>query len=94
MTETNAPTPPASKVERTLAKDWRDFYDSILKPINAPILQQVEMRRAFYAGAAAMFGLMMQVSADSVSEDEGERLLERLSAELDAFAEDLKARRV
>lgn len=78
---------------KTLAEDWTTFSRKILDPIHASVVQRTEMRRAFYAGAASMFELFMQVTPDHVSEDQGVDLLNRLTAELEQFGKDLQVGR-
>lgn len=54
-------------MDNNIASEWEAFERMILDPIGAPPGQRREMRRAFYAGAAAMF---MLVSAASEPPDE------------------------
>lgn len=44
---------------RRLAKEWDDYERRVL-PIAAGEAQRTEMRRAFYAGAQAMMGVVMR----------------------------------
>jgi len=44
------------------------------------------VEHAFYAGAGSMFELMLRVSPDTVSEDVGVEMLNRLQEELDNYA--------
>jgi hypothetical protein len=43
------------------------------------------VEHAFYAGCAAMLGLMDRVSPDDVSEDVGVEMLTRLHEELESY---------
>lgn len=54
-------------------------------PAGAPAVQLTESKRAFFAGAAAAFGVFVAIGDDAVSEDEGVNRLEELSQEMDAF---------
>lgn len=42
-----------------IANEWRCFAQTVL-PKGVGEVQRVETRRAFYAGAAAMFGVLMR----------------------------------
>ena len=64
---------------------WRTYQREVI-PRNAPAVQHEECRRAFYAGAVALFSLVMDASADPKSEEEGARVLDQLSQELQAYA--------
>lgn len=70
----------------TLLDEWRSYRGEVL-PRNAPAVQVRETRRAFYAGAAAWFGLMLR-AADQPGDEPTEVELSRvdaLNAELEAF---------
>jgi hypothetical protein len=69
-----------------LMKLWDSLAQAILPPDVHPV-QYTEMRRAFFGGAQAVLGVMIQISADNVSEEEGAAVLQELSMELDAFGE-------
>lgn len=64
---------------------WRTYQREVI-PRNAPAVQHEECRRAFYAGAFALFSLVMDASADPKSEAEGAAVLDQLSQELQAYA--------
>jgi len=49
--------------------------------------QVLETRRAFYAGAAAMFTIFQVIGTDRVSEAESEQILMDADHELRAFSE-------
>lgn len=74
---------------QTLDAIWAIFEAAILDPIKASAMQRQETRRAFYAGAAATFEMMMRVSSDDVDEAAGEQLLTRLSKDLERFSSDV-----
>ena len=65
-------------------KQWQDFEKSVIPP-NAPAVQRQEMRRAFYAGASAMFNLTRKLGDEDVDEDEAVLVLEGLEQELAEF---------
>jgi hypothetical protein len=81
---------------RTILDLWRTFYDEVLKPRGIiegdPDIDPglALMRQSFYGGAASMMELMMRVSPDDVSEDEGAAMLQRLYEELVIFAKGLR----
>jgi hypothetical protein len=71
---------------RTLKAQWEDYEDKILNPAMASVVQRVESKRAFYAGAAAMFAEMNQAST-TLSEPEACNVLSGLFKELLEFQE-------
>jgi hypothetical protein len=68
---------------------WTTFRGEVLQEITNPI-QIEETRRGFYAGAAAMLDLIVRVTPDDVSEDQGVEMLEALHQELRAFGTDMR----
>jgi hypothetical protein len=75
----------------TLAAAWAGWRAAVI-PITAPVVQVVESRRAFYAGAAAF--LEMQMKALSPGADETPGDLARMDGwyhELRQFQEDVRA---
>lgn len=73
----------------SLAQEWDQFARNILPP-NASEVQRVETRRAFYAGAATMFGLMTGgLDADHEPTDLDVAYVESLNQEIAAFSRDL-----
>jgi hypothetical protein len=71
-----------------IATVWKVYQRECIQYYASPV-QQEECRRAFYAGAATMFGLLTQVGEKSVSEDAGVRFFEEVQAELQVFARDM-----
>jgi hypothetical protein len=61
-------------------------------PLDAPAIQALECRRAFYAGARAFFASMLAAASDAGLEaTEGDlRRVDELAAELKAFAASVK----
>lgn len=68
----------------TVGIGW-DTYMARVTPRGAPQVQIQETRRAFFAGAAWMMGLLDAIATDAVSEDGGVEILERLHEELRAY---------
>jgi hypothetical protein len=75
-------------MDDTLFSQWLS-YEGAVVPANAPNIQREECRRAFYAGAASMFGLTLQATVPQ-DEDVCERNLQALQDELDKFPSDLR----
>lgn len=65
-------------------EQWEE-YDRRVIPLNAPPTQRREMRRAFYAGAVALFSLVQALGDEDISEEAGAKALEALQAELESF---------
>lgn len=76
---------------RSIAESWAEFERLVLAPagVNAGSVQHLEMRRAFYAGAATCLTEFMAVGNDDVDEDAGHAHLHAINDELMAFAENL-----
>ncbi len=71
-----------------IEKEWHDYLMEVL-PKDASVLQVVETRKAFYAGAGCVFyGLLNQVSQtenlDEVT-DKDMSLMDGIQIELEAF---------
>lgn len=73
---------------KSLFTQWQSYQAKVV-PKGAPLVQREECRRAFYAGAAAMFGLALEATVPQ-DEDECEANLARLHAELEAFPDDMR----
>jgi hypothetical protein len=73
---------------KTLFDHWKSFERAIV-PKGAGAIQREECRRSFYAGAAAMFSLVLDAS-EPADEDECEFNMTRLSEELKAFPKDMR----
>lgn len=74
---------------KTLAKAWDTFCEEIM-PSDAPTIQYVEMRRAFYAGAAALAKITNRIGGPDVSEEEAMSILNGVHRELGQFGIDLQ----
>jgi hypothetical protein len=66
-------------------EEWNSYCREILYPAGAGEIQCIETRRAFYAGAAAMLGMVSRIAAAAPDEDAGAAVLEKLSGELRAY---------
>lgn len=63
---------------------WLSYLDDVL-PKNAPPVQIMETRRAFFAGAQACLSECLALGSDDVPEDAGVDVIEDLRLELQAF---------
>ncbi len=70
---------------RTVAEEWKEFRKLI--PEYAPDVQVTEMRRAFYCGATAVFGLMTDLDSGSDATDLDLEYYVSLEKELEDFQE-------
>lgn len=62
---------------------------AMVHPAGCSPVQFQEQRRAFYAGAFAMWILMSKASSEEVSEDDGVQRIEALYRECDAFIDSI-----
>jgi hypothetical protein len=69
---------------KNLLNEWEGFEKNVV-PRNAPSVQRQEMRRAFYAGASAMFGLITNLDVENLGEKESAKVLDNLQSELQRF---------
>jgi hypothetical protein len=75
----------------TLDAIWEGFARDVLDPICASPLQRQEMKRAFYAGAAAVLAIQDVIGLPTTPEDVGVIMLEDLSRRVQRFFAALKA---
>lgn len=73
----------------TIQEQWESFRKAVIPPTAGPVQVQ-EMRRAFYAGAEAMWRINMAIGEDSVSEDGGVAILEGVNQEIRQFVEQVQ----
>lgn len=66
--------------------EWLDYKLNVI-PATAPDIQFVESRRAFYAGALAMYNQLIKMVAGKEKEDEKELNAEAMYKELIRFNE-------
>jgi hypothetical protein len=80
--------PSSNKIE----KEWRELAALTLPP-DASIIQRMEMRKAFFAGAISMFSMIFSgldpSSPDMTSADES--LLDDLSSEMEEYINQMKS---
>jgi hypothetical protein len=69
----------------TIQQAWQTFERDII-PADAPTIQRVEMKRAFYAGAAVILSVNAHIAEEGVSEDAAVAILEGLMEEAMLFA--------
>lgn len=75
-----------------IAKAWASYRERVL-PKNAGPVQVEETRRGFYAGAAAVFGSVVeQLSPGEEITEADLALLDSIKAELDEYLASFKAR--
>lgn len=74
----------------TIAEKW-DGYAADVVPKNAPKVQISETRQAFYAGAAAILGIMAGLG-ENTSEDAGAAILAGLHDEIRMFMKTITER--
>lgn len=67
---------------------WKSYERDVV-PAEAQSVQREECRRAFYAGAQASFGLVIEATAPE-SEDDCEANLQALQDEIDGMVKDLR----
>jgi len=71
----------------TIGEKWETF-EKLVVPNGAPAIQRQEMRRAFYAGAEAMFSLQCGIADHS--EEAAYAMLDMLKEEMQLFASDVR----
>ena len=76
---------------RTIAGAWKS-YSAVLAP-TAGAVQRQETKRAFYAGAISLLGLLDELSTPEVSEDAGMAVLASLHQEARSYGADIQAGR-
>jgi len=81
-----------SPKRRLIAAQWADFERIVFAGADIPDIQWREMRRAFYAGAVALFGTLTGgMSEGSEAEPEDLALMDDISSELYEWRERLIA---
>jgi hypothetical protein len=69
--------------------EWRNFAERVL-PVDAPDVQRVEMRRAFFAGAISLFhALVTGMSPGDEPTDADMAKMDSIKAEFDRYEADL-----
>ena len=64
----------------TIAEAWDKYREKVV-PENCSLIQKMETRRAFYAGAQSMLTIVKAIGSDAISEDHGIAILEALQQE-------------
>lgn len=64
-----------------------DSYQRQVVPTNAGTVQRMECRRAFYAGAEAVFGAILQLDPGEEATAADLKMMGEVEAELTAFAD-------
>jgi hypothetical protein len=80
--------------ERMIEKEWLDFCRKCFGNISHQ--QYIDLRRTFYGGAAALYGLQMRLLDPSAGDEPTEQdlqMMRGLRTELDHFNEEVKAGR-
>jgi hypothetical protein len=71
--------------QRFLAEKWRSYAEQVL-PDEAPTVQRVECRRAFYAGAVALWSIVNKhLSPDEEPTDSDLVIMRAIVDELQTF---------
>jgi hypothetical protein len=70
---------------KTLDAAWKLYLETVI-PRDASATQIIETKRGFYAGASAVFAVMFEFD-ESLSDEEGEKILKGLAKEIEQFAE-------
>lgn len=66
---------------KSIEEQWQGFAAMVFKNMKPAENQVAEMRKAFFAGAWAMFSAVEEIGEPHVSEDQGHRWLEERRAE-------------
>lgn len=75
---------------KLIADAWRDFEIQVI-PLDAPEVQRVESRRAFYAGAVTLFsGIMSILEPGEEPTEQDLETMDAIKAEIDAYAKELR----
>jgi hypothetical protein len=74
------------KLQPSMAENWKRFAEMVL-PADAPDIQRSEMRKAFYAGATAILGIMEELTDECTEPtDRDMEMVEAVHRELQDFA--------
>lgn len=79
--------------DRPIERQWRSFLERVL-PAQAGEVQRREMKRAFYAGAQALYGTLMGglTPGDDVHEPDLQ-MMANIHDDLERFGQDVSAGR-
>jgi hypothetical protein len=76
---------------KTIEQEWRGFAATVLPNFPPESAQYIEMKKAFFAGAWAMFAMTEEIGEDRITEEQGLQFLEERRAEILAFKDRLLA---
>lgn len=76
---------------KTIEQEWQGFAAMVLREVQPSTTQWVEMKKAFFAGAWAMFNAVEETGCDHVTEQQAFDFLEERRAECEAFKNRLMA---
>lgn len=74
----------------TIEQEWQELASMIFSP-TTPSIQRKEMRRAFYAGAAAIFNMISTAVDDDTDDDSFIAGIQQWEEEFRQFAEAVQA---
>ena len=73
----------------SIEHEWQGFSKMVFHNTEPSSTQTAEMRKAFFAGAWAMFSMTEEIGCDHVTEEQGFAFLEARKAECLAFRDQL-----
>ena len=73
----------------TILKKEYENWNEKTQPKNASQVQTTETRRAFYAGCFILFNMLQEISTNH-SEEDAEKILEKLDKEITDFFDDVE----
>lgn len=68
----------------TIKSAWMDFKSKVI-PADASVVQKMEMKRAFYAGATSTLAILDDISSDDVPDEVGAAIINGLAKEVTSF---------
>lgn len=75
---------------KTIGSEWAEFSSTVINP-KAPAVQRHEMKTAFYAGAVAVFAMLVtQVSPGDEVQESDLAMMDGMKKELEDFAASLR----
>lgn len=73
----------------TIAEQWGVFEARVI-PKDAPQVQRLEMKRAFYGGAAGLLSMMLKIADSGMSDEAGGAVMDGWEDECQRFAQEVK----
>lgn len=74
-------------LENQIGTQWSDFEAKVV-PASAGLAQRLEMKRAFFAGAVTLLGIMDKINSLRLPEDQEADQLDGIERELKRFSRD------